>query len=132
MADPSLQHPAAAQRPTDETAAKLHDLLATLWCRSEETIAERLEVLRASYHRLQQDATDQAARRSGADAAHKLAGILGTFGLPSGTELARQTEIDLDATTPLTAVHLEGMRDVIQQLASMIEQKSRETGPRHR
>ncbi|MGI8773358.1 MAG: Hpt domain-containing protein [Acidobacteriaceae bacterium] len=130
MPDSSHQHPAAAQRPADETAAKLHDLLATLWCRSEETIVQRLEVLRASYQCLQKNASDQAARRTGADAAHKLAGILGTFGLPSGTELARQTEVALEADGPLTIAHLAAMRDVIQQLATMIEQKSRETGPR--
>ncbi len=91
---------------------------------------ERLEVLRASYHCLETNAADQAARRSGADAAHKLAGILGTFGLPAGTELARQIDIALEADAPLTAGHLATMRDVIQQLTSMIEQKSRETGSR--
>jgi HPt (histidine-containing phosphotransfer) domain-containing protein len=127
---PAPKHPAAAQRPADETAAKLHDLLATLWCRSQETIAERLAVVRASYQSLQKNAADRAARRSGADAAHKLAGILGTFGLPAGTELARQTEIALEADAPLTTAQLAGMGEVIQQLASMIDQKSRETGAR--
>ena len=130
MPDPPPKYTAGMPRPTDEAAAKLHDLLATLWCRSEDMIAERLEVLRSSYRRLLENSADEGARRTGADAAHKLAGILGTFGLPAGTEFARQTEVALEARSPLTAAHLASMRDAIEQLEAMISQKSREIGPR--
>jgi HPt (histidine-containing phosphotransfer) domain-containing protein len=130
MPDPPLKYTTGMPRPADEAAAKLHDLLATLWCRSEDLIAERLEVLRSSYRRLLENSADEGARRTGADAAHKLAGILGTFGLPAGTEFARQTEVALEARSPLTAAHLASMRDAIEQLEAMIRQKSREIGPR--
>jgi HPt (histidine-containing phosphotransfer) domain-containing protein len=130
MSDPPTKYQAGVPRPADESAAKLHDLLATLWCRSQDTIAERLEALRSSYGRLLENSADETARRTGADAAHKLAGILGTFGLPAGTEFARQTEMALEAPSPLTGVHLASVREAIEQLETMISQKSREIGPR--
>lgn len=114
----------------DEVAGKLHDLLATLWARSRQTIGERIEVLEASHKALTVTPSDAAARRSGADAAHKLAGILGTFGLPHGTEVARRIEVMLEAPAPLRTFDVESLKQSIAQLQVMIEEKSRDAGKR--
>ena len=114
----------------EEVTGKLHDLLATLWARSSQTITERLDVLRATHRALRTNPADKAARRSGADAAHKLAGILGTFGLPEGTNLARSTEVMLESGAPIRSYDLETLQRTIDKLHQMIEAKSKDAGKR--
>ena len=125
MADPRSPHAAP-----EEVTGKLHDLLATLWSRSRETIGERLDILRTTHRVLRANPTDKSARRAGADAAHKLAGILGTFGLPDGTNLARHVEVMLESAAPIRAFDLEALQRAIDQLHQMIEAKSKDAGKR--
>jgi len=114
----------------EEVTGKLHELLTNLWSRSQQTIADRLNVLHASHRTLRVTPTDAAARRAGADAAHKLAGILGTFGLPTGTEIARRIEVLLDSSASLRKFELDTLQHSIGQLQQMIEEKSRSAGKR--
>jgi HPt (histidine-containing phosphotransfer) domain-containing protein len=114
----------------EEVTGKLHDLLATLWSRSQQNISDRLEVLRIAHRTLRLNPADQKARRSGADAAHKLAGILGTFGLPDGTNLARRIEIMLESGAPIRPFDLQALQQTIDQLQQMIEAKSKDAGKR--
>jgi HPt (histidine-containing phosphotransfer) domain-containing protein len=125
MADARPPHAAP-----EEITGKLHDLLATLWSRSRETISERLDILRTTHRALRANSTDKNARRAGADAAHKLAGILGTFGLPDGTNLARQVEVMLESAAPISPFDLEALQRAIDQLHLMIEAKSKDAGKR--
>jgi HPt (histidine-containing phosphotransfer) domain-containing protein len=125
MAD--IRSPQAAP---EEVTGKLHDLLATLWSRSRQSIGERLDVLRSTHRTLRTNPKDKNARRAGADAAHKLAGILGTFGLPEGTNLARRIEVMLEAPTPIRTFDLETLQQTISQLHQMIEAKSKDAGKR--
>jgi HPt (histidine-containing phosphotransfer) domain-containing protein len=114
----------------EEVTGKLHDLLATLWARSRQTISDRLDVLRATHRALRINPTDKKARRAGGDAAHKLAGILGTFGLPEGTNLARRVELMLEADAPIQTFDLDALQRTIDQLHQMIEAKSKDAGKR--
>jgi HPt (histidine-containing phosphotransfer) domain-containing protein len=125
MADPRSSHAAP-----EEVTGKLHDLLSTLWSRSRETITERLDVLRTTNRVLRTNPADKNARRAGADAAHKLAGILGTFGLPDGTNLARHVEVMLESPAPIRSFDLEALERSIDQLHQMIEAKSKDAGKR--
>ena len=118
------------QAASEDVSAKLHDLLTTLWARSRQTINERLDALRMSLRSLRANSGDAAARKSGGDAAHKLAGILGTFGLPEGTEIARRIELMLESAAPLRAFDLEFLQTAIDQLHQMIEAKSQDAGKR--
>jgi HPt (histidine-containing phosphotransfer) domain-containing protein len=114
----------------EEVTGKLYDLLATLWSRSRQTINDRLDVLRTTHRALRTNAADKNARRAGADAAHKLAGILGTFGLPEGTNLARRVEVMLEADAPIQTFDLDALQRIIDQLHQMIEAKSKDAGKR--
>jgi HPt (histidine-containing phosphotransfer) domain-containing protein len=125
MADIQPSHAAP-----EEVTGKLHDLLATLWSRSRETISERLDVLRTAHRVLRTTPGDRTARRAGADAAHKLAGILGTFGLPEGTNLARHIEVMLDSDAAIRPFDLDTLQRAIDQLHQMIEAKSKDAGKR--
>jgi HPt (histidine-containing phosphotransfer) domain-containing protein len=114
----------------EEVTGKLHDLLATLWSRSQQNISDRLDVLRTAHRALRTDPADKNARRAGGDAAHKLAGILGTFGLPEGTNLARRIEVMLESGAPIRSFDLEGLQRTLDQLQQMIEVKSKDAGKR--
>jgi HPt (histidine-containing phosphotransfer) domain-containing protein len=114
----------------EEVTGKLHDLLATLWSRSQQNINERLDVLRTAHRTLRTNPADKSGRRAGADAAHKLAGILGTFGLPEGTNLARRIEVMLESAAPIRSFDLESLQRTIDQLHLMIEAKSKDAGKR--
>jgi|SRR5882724_3249728 len=125
-----MADPRPPQAAPEEITGKLHDLLATLWSRSRVTIGERLDILRTTHRVLRANPGDKNARRAGADAAHKLAGILGTFGLPDGTNLARQVEVMLESAAPISPFDLEALQRAIDQLHLMIEAKSKDAGKR--
>lgn len=119
-----------AHAAPEEVTGKLHDLLTTLWERSRQSIGERLEVMRAAQRTLRANPADKSARKAGADAAHKLAGILGTFGLPEGTNLARRAEVMLESPAAIQTFDLEALQRIIEQLHRMIEAKSQDAGKR--
>ena len=125
-----MADPRPTQAAPEEVTGKLHDLLATLWSRSRETIGQRLDILRTTHRALRANPADKNARRGGADAAHKLAGILGTFGLPDGTNLARHVEVMLESAAPIRPFDLDSLQKAIDQLHLMIEAKSKDAGKR--
>ena len=68
------------------------DALNRMWVRFLPEIENRLAVVEDAARVLASSGLSADQRDSAHQAAHKLAGILGTFGLPRGTELARQAE----------------------------------------
>ncbi|HWG21689.1 MAG TPA: Hpt domain-containing protein [Terracidiphilus sp.] len=75
-----------------ETEGRLSDALEILWKKFQPQIEERVAVLEAANRALAEGALTAEAREAAHAAAHKLAGILGTFGLAEGTALAREVE----------------------------------------
>lgn len=105
---------------------KLHQLLLQLWITSKATVAERLETIRFAQKRMEQGKLDDVTRKQASDAAHKLAGILGTFGIPAGTELARQIEVAMEAKERPGSMSAEDLSEILAQLTHLINQKSSE------
>ena len=108
----------------DAVAAQVAARLAQLWQTSRPSILERLAVLQASGVTLQQDAQDGEARNRGREAAHKLSGVLGVFGLPRGSEIAAEIEHVLKAGEPLTPADLALIQSRIAELEAVIASKS--------
>ncbi|HKO10912.1 MAG TPA: Hpt domain-containing protein [Acidobacteriaceae bacterium] len=106
-----------------DAAAQLAAKLNELWRASRPLILERMAVLHATQTALAANLADTAARREAREAAHKLAGVLGTFGLPRGSELASALEKILMADTPLTADDLTTLTTHIAELESVIASK---------
>jgi HPt (histidine-containing phosphotransfer) domain-containing protein len=93
--------------------------IAALWQDARPRALERVAVLEAAVTALAEGAlapeTADEARRE----AHKLAGSLGTFGLPAGTEHARAIERAFDAgagpgDAPALAGAVAGMRTAVE------------------
>jgi HPt (histidine-containing phosphotransfer) domain-containing protein len=97
--------------------------LAQLWRSSRPVILERLAVLKSSHAALVTNAGDGTARGEAREAAHKLSGVLGVFGLPQGSELAHNLEERLKSTNPLAAADLIAMAGEIESLEAAIAAK---------
>lgn len=90
----------------------LSDALDNLWAKFLPQLEERVGVLETAAAALDAGRLSIEMRQEASAAAHKLAGVLGTFGLSKGTVLAREAEIvysaepetDPAAATRLTAI----------------------------
>lgn len=82
-----------ATRPGDVA----RQLISALWERSVPLITDRLNGLDIACEAALAGRLSPLMRRGAADTAHKLAGSLGMFGYPRGTELAREIEQMLES-----------------------------------
>ena len=101
------------------TQADLNAALDRLWQQFLPQIEERIDVLEAAGEALAAGILNNDHREAAHVAAHKLAGVLGTFGLTKGTVLAREAEIlcsaDADAAS---AVELTDIAGQLRQIVS--------------
>ena len=130
--DQGQNAPSAAstpQPPLDATASPaeaqkiLHDLLETLWEQRKSSVVDRLHTLQEAVGNLDRSPTVKS-RESGIDAAHKLAGILGTFGLPRGTDLAREMEVAMSGDGALKTETIAHLQQLVSELAKLIAQRT--------
>jgi HPt (histidine-containing phosphotransfer) domain-containing protein len=81
-------------------------LLASLWERNLPVLRERLAQLERTTLAAKAGTLTTQLRTEAADTAHKLAGSLGMFGYPEGTEFARRLELHLEEQTPIEPLRL--------------------------
>lgn len=101
---------------------KLQTMLSGLWDRSRHTVAERAALLQTAGELWNKNRLDPATQRRAVDSAHKLAGVLGTFGLPRGTVLAREAECLFGQATPPDQEEIARLQVLLAELAMLIEQ----------
>lgn len=82
-------------------AALSHDqlqaVLADVWQKSLPLLKQRVTVLEQGVAALAAGRLAERLRAQAGEEAHKLAGLLGMFGYPEGTDAARMLEITFDA-----------------------------------
>jgi HPt (histidine-containing phosphotransfer) domain-containing protein len=97
---------------------ELNAALDRLWKQFLPQVEERVATIEAAGNALSMGRLSDDQREAAQSAAHKLAGVLGTFGLTKGTILAREAEIlyagDAD---PASAAQLN---DIAAQLRALI------------
>jgi HPt (histidine-containing phosphotransfer) domain-containing protein len=107
-------NPANLESAQPDLAAALN----RLWERFLPEMRRRATTLETAASALAQGSLSPALRQEAASAAHKLAGVLGTFKIEHGTELARQLEIlfsNTESPDPHSALQLAGrLRSVIE------------------
>jgi HPt (histidine-containing phosphotransfer) domain-containing protein len=74
-------------------SSALNQALDRLWTQFLPQMQERLAKLEVAAQAIASGTLSDDMRAEAHDAAHKLAGVLGTFGLTRGTILAREAEI---------------------------------------
>lgn len=106
-----------------DPAAIIAARLAVLWRTSRPSILERVAALHAAHEALLRDPADSEARAQGREAAHKLSGVLGIFGLQQGTDLSFTMESLLMNGNPLTFEDLIWLGEQIEALDAVIAAK---------
>jgi DNA-binding transcriptional MocR family regulator len=120
----SSSSPASNAARGDTAADPLEKMLQALWVNSRQTIDERVESIREVYTQARAGALDHATRQLGSQAAHKLAGVLGTFSLPRGSEIGRSIEELLEQTGKLTTADVAQLGEWVTELETVIASKS--------
>ena len=113
-----MKSPAQPGAPSDEALSLAID---RLWARFLPEITERVAILERAAKAVAAGNLASASRAEAQSAAHKLAGVLGTFGLTRGTVLARELELtysresapDPDSGTRIAAIASE-LRTMIE------------------
>jgi HPt (histidine-containing phosphotransfer) domain-containing protein len=90
-------------------------LLSALWERNLPLLRARMNVLDRAAHGALHETLTPAACAEAADTAHKLAGSLGMFGYPRGTEIAREIEQLFAACDPMDPVLLRQLVTALQE-----------------
>jgi HPt (histidine-containing phosphotransfer) domain-containing protein len=80
-----------------EPRRDLEATIAALWRDAQPRVMARVEVVEAALAALRSGGLDAELADEARREAHKLAGALGTFGMPGGTDLARTVERRLEA-----------------------------------
>jgi HPt (histidine-containing phosphotransfer) domain-containing protein len=103
-----------------EHAKEIDELLQALWVKNLPILAERLKLIRTAREKLDSGLVDDQSRKEGEEAAHKLAGILGTFGLPQGSVLASKIEVLLAGEGSTCAKRASELSAWVQELEAVI------------
>ena len=101
---------------TDEALSHVMD---GLWARFLPDIRARVSVLEAAAQVAREGKLPAKQREAAQSAAHKLAGVLGTFSLARGTELARELELQFSGT-PASASQLAS---IASELRAVIDSR---------
>jgi HPt (histidine-containing phosphotransfer) domain-containing protein len=96
------------------------EALGRLWTKFLPEIESRMGILESAARALESGSLSSGEREAAHQAAHKLAGVLGTFGLHRGTELARQAELGFSNEKPASAAELSSW---IAELRLLIDQR---------
>lgn len=102
---------------------KVGEMLLAIWRKNYPVMMARLGVLQKACDALNTGSLDEVTRGDAHVAAHKLAGVLGTFGLAEGSDIASRLEASLDpeANAPLDPSFCAS----VARLENMIEAKPR-------
>jgi len=98
------------------------EALDRMWAKFLPQLTERVDVLETAATALSAGRLTLEQRSAAHAAAHKLAGVLGTFSLTKGTVLAREAEILYSAEPENDAAAPVRLTDIARQLRVLIEQ----------
>jgi HPt (histidine-containing phosphotransfer) domain-containing protein len=109
---------------SDAQGSPLAEAMNRLWEKYLPQMTQRVGTLQRAAEKLAAGVLSPAERELATGDAHKLAGVLGTFGLNDGTELAREAEGlfgSSDGENPLTTSRL---RAIAEELRSTIASRN--------
>lgn len=107
----------------DSNAQDLEGLLRALWKSNYPTLLERLKTLRDAQSEFATGSLDKETRKCAESAAHKLAGVLGTFGLPEGSRIASKIEARLAQEAELSTERGRELGEWLDELEAVIASK---------
>jgi HPt (histidine-containing phosphotransfer) domain-containing protein len=102
----------------------LSEAMDRLWIRFLPEIRERVAVLEAAASAVSAKKLTASRREAAESAAHKLAGVLGTFSLTRGTVLARELELTFSRESAPTASLGKHLKAIATELRALIESRT--------
>jgi HPt (histidine-containing phosphotransfer) domain-containing protein len=102
------------------SAEKLRHKVDELWHKHRPLTLERLETVRRAIHDLSVGESSEDLLQAAIADAHKLAGSLGTFGMPEASESAREIERLLRTERPVIDTHFQNLKTHLRELESAI------------
>ncbi|NJR60013.1 MAG: response regulator [Cyanobacteria bacterium CRU_2_1] len=117
--DTSSQNPLShlVEPSQQQTLASVNQV----WQRFRKRVSDQVGVLEQAVIALWQKELDQDLRQQAKQEAHTLAGMLGTFGLPEGSRLARQIERLFQVEHPLSEDEAVNLREWVMSLRQEIK-----------
>jgi len=111
-------------KPYVPETQSISDALDQLWVKFLPQMQERVDTLAEAAGALAEDDLTPALWAEAHAAAHKLAGILGTFGLENGTTLAREAESLLAPGQDFDLTAQRRLDQIAAQIRSLILTRS--------
>jgi HPt (histidine-containing phosphotransfer) domain-containing protein len=99
-------------------AQQMQKIVAMIWKQSQKKILRRLTILEHAVVALRESCLHEEQRQRAEQEAHKLAGLVGTFGFDRGSVLAREVELLLQTATArdeTLALHIASLVSVLRQ-----------------
>jgi hypothetical protein len=109
---------------TDSNPPPLAAALDRLWTQFLPQFEERITVLENSAAALANGTLSAGQREEAHYAAHKLAGVLGTFGLVEGTDLAREAEVVYAGAREIDPGTALRLTQISARLRSLVESRN--------
>jgi HPt (histidine-containing phosphotransfer) domain-containing protein len=98
----------------------LTDAMNRLWTKFSPQMVERVTTLQMAAESAAKGTLGAAEQQTASSEAHKLAGVLGTFDLQEGTELAREAENLYAGTLDGSAAICGRLTQIAEQLQTII------------
>ncbi len=109
--------------PGNQGAARLSQAMDRLWLRFLPEIRERVAILEGAAASVAAQTLSSAECEAAQAAAHKLAGVLGTFSLTQGTVLARELEMTFSCECPPSRSSSARIAAIAAELHTMVESR---------
>jgi HPt (histidine-containing phosphotransfer) domain-containing protein len=106
--------------PSEGGEYELTQRILKLWERYKPLCLERLSVIEEARTAASSTALNDEARGKAESAAHKLAGVLGSIGLPEGSKIASEIEALLQPGDTLTPGQLSRLSELVANLRSQL------------
>jgi HPt (histidine-containing phosphotransfer) domain-containing protein len=104
--------------------SSLTEAMNRLWAKYLPRMEERVGTLQRAANSLASGILTATEQELASAEAHKLAGVLGSFGLKEGTELAREAESLYEGPLDGDPVVISRLRTIAEQLRSMIANRN--------
>jgi HPt (histidine-containing phosphotransfer) domain-containing protein len=113
----------SSAQPGKPTEQALSQAIDQLWARFLPEIRERVAVLESAAAAVTDKKLSAAHRGKAEAAAHKLAGVLGTFSLTRGTVLARELEVTYSRESSPGPDSGERLASIAAELRTIVESR---------
>ena len=125
----AIEQTSAASNTLATDASGSPQFLTAIWNRYHQQTLDRLASIERASVALQTLSLTPEIRQQAWQSAHTLAGTLGTFGLPLGSQTAKQIELLLDENTELTLECLSQLQSSVAVLQQEIASKTATVAP---